>query len=1754
MCKHEALWLMCGLALGAAAAAESVDESLPGEAVERHLSSDGPVAEWLHEPELFEREAGDEFQLREVSGEALETVKLTDVIPPIHFESGVADIPENYVEMLRKVLDGVRDRRNVRLHLVGHADDQPLSDALARVFRDNAGLSRERAGEVAEFLQHALLLPPDAITFEWAGDTRPIASNASAQGRAQNRRVAVEVWYDQPKERIAQEEVLVREDFKKIKVCRAETLCKLRFLEGHSRRARVKNLVPPLHYADETTAVSEEFIEHIRKGLHNLRDKQNVVVKFVGYSDDAPLTGRNERIYGDHVALSKARSHRVVLAVQEALKLPSSALASEGRGSSAPLARNDTEQGRALNRRIEVQFWHDDPLQDLPDGLQLCPATDGVEWVTKVYDPPWGTIAPLQLESGRPVIPSGYAEQLGRALGDIGDKTNARLRFVGYTGNERLDRRTAAIYGDDVGLSAARARRAMEAISQQLELSAAQAEHEGRGFVHSGDVVNAGFVQGDTSHVVVQVVFDELAILDDYEGVDITKVKRELSPKNSFGLNLMHISVDGEPLDDPDRSSSDVQRCTDVAMDKADIQFQFDNLTSRPRLSVTASPSVVAFHPLDEGLLVGQLVRFSVYANYWHFIERAEVRIFRAEQSVQDAPLAVVPVDSGGLAEWQPVVSESSMSGRALNFVLRAYGKDGQFDDTRVRALSMIRGEPDPVSPAYAYDVVAEQNVESLAEDGEIGVTTGLPSEDASATEATAEAEPEGNVLFDTGDWAPDLSEGVRSVHDGAAMPEGDLLAGYGENSLALQNIRLGSGTVKVQGTGIPPRHSVWIAGRQVPVDPQGDFVAEAVLPTGMHTVEVAVRDEGGNETLYLRDLEFEQRDRFYVGIADFTLTESRTTGAAEQLQGENTSFAYDSPFDGRLAFYLNQEFADHWRLTASADTREGPAEDLFSNFLDKSPDSLFRRIDPEYHYPSFGDDGTVEESTPTLGKFFVKVNHDESHAIWGNFRIGYLENELAQVDRGLYGGNAHWQSEDTTEFGEKRISLDAFMAEPGTIGGRDEFRGTGGSLYYLRNQDILSGSERVRVEMRDQDSGLVTAVLNLRPLVDYDVDYLQGRILLAEPLSSTEDDAALVRSGGVSGNEAYLVVRYEYAPGFADIDALNTGGQGHVWLNDHIKLGLTASSSDEGQGESSLQGADLVLRTSANSWLKLQGGRSEGLVSSALYSDDGGFGFVGQDELAFTGASADGYRADLSVGLGDILPSARGRLTFYTQELGAGYSAPGFATLTDQQNYGGALQIPLGPWVNVYAKADRRVQDLGLETTAQEVDLGFRLSERWSVSTGVRKEMREDNSPVVPLTQELGERTDAVVQLGFDSLSSWRTYTFAQDTLEKTDSREDNGRIGLGGAYEFGDRLRMNMEVSDGDVGAGGKLGTNYQLSDRTNLYLNYALENERTDNGLRSRSGNLVSGVKRRLSDSGSVYLEERYQDTDLLSGLTHATGVTLAGKDRWNMGANMEVGTLTDVQTGAQTERKAGGLRVAYAVDTVQLSSGIEYRFDDAEQLDATRTERTTWLFRNNFKYQLTPNWRLLGQLNYSFSDSSLGQFYDGAYTEAVVGYAYRPVNHDRLNLIAKYTYFYNVPTTDQVTLQDTAAQFLQKSHIAALDLTYDLTDRWSIGGKFAHRIGQLSLEREDPQFFDNPAQLYLVRTDFRVGQNWEAMIEGRMLDMPDLNEQRLGALVGVFRYLGEGVKVGVGYNFTDFSDNLTDLSFTHQGVFINVVGAM
>ena len=80
------------------------------------------------------------------------------------------------------------------------------------------------------------------------------------------------------------------------------------------------------------------------------------------------------------------------------------------------------------------------------------------------------------------------------------------------------------------------------------------------------------------------------------------------------------------------------------------------------------------------------------------------------------------------------------------------------------------------------------------------------------------------------------------------------------------------------------------------------------------------------------------------------------------------------------------------------------------------------------------------------------------------------------------------------------------------------------------------------------------------------------------------------------------------------------------------------------------------------------------------------------------------------------------------------------------------------------------------------------------------------------------------------------------------------------------------------------------------------------------------------------------------------------------------------------------------------------------------------------------------------------------------------------------------------------------------------------------------------------------MYVLRTDYRFREKWELLVEGRLLDMTDISEHSAGTLLTVSRYLGEHFKVGVGYNFTDFSDDLTHLDYDAKGFFLNLTGAL
>ena len=217
-------------------------------------------------------------------------------------------------------------------------------------------------------------------------------------------------------------------------------------------------------------------------------------------------------------------------------------------------------------------------------------------------------------------------------------------------------------------------------------------------------------------------------------------------------------------------------------------------------------------------------------------------------------------------------------------------------------------------------------------------------------------------------------------------------------------------------------------------------------------------------------------------------------------------------------------------------------------------------------------------------------------------------------------------------------------------------------------------------------------------------------------------------------------------------------------------------------------------------------------------------------------------------------------------------------------------------------------------------------------------------------------------------------------------------------------------------------------------------------------------------------------------------------------------------------------------------------------------AANASRTTWLWRNTLGAQATPAWRLMGKFNLSQSSNSNSAFFDGDYREIVLGAAYRPIDNDRWNTLVKYTNLYNVPSPGQVGANNVVADFAQRSQVFAIDTIYDLKPWLSIGGKYALRVGDLKTTKADGEWFSSRADLFILRADWHWVKEWDAVLELRDLRAREAQDARAGALVAVYRHVAEGVKLGLGYNWTNYSDDLTDLSYRSRGWFFNVLGTL
>jgi outer membrane protein OmpA-like peptidoglycan-associated protein len=1347
-------------------------------------------------------------------------------------------------------------------------------------------------------------------------------------------------------------------------------------------------------------------------------------------------------------------------------------------------------------------------------------------------------------ESGRDELLPAFHAQLDRIADSVRGKTGLRFFITGHADNQRLSAHARSVYHDNQGLSEARAFQVAQYLRVRLGLPAEAftIRGEGDGKPVADNNTPAGMAKN--RRVELELWYDQTQTTALPAPVD--RMNTLCGTEETASAAPLRITIDGKPETSADQpNEADHQRCVDVEANRNDIQIQFDPLKTDPALNVTAWPN---------GVVRGEAVELSTYSNYVHWIRKAEIRFFTVGQDSRERPFLVLPVKIGETLE---LTADGRLPATSL-YTLRVYDEHGRFDETALKPLTVL-DHPRPIGDE--------------------------------------------------------------------STPARERLTGYGQSTLRIRNITVNGGSVTVSGRNAAKGEVVHALGTIVPVDDQGRFVVRQLLPAGTHTVNVDVDTPDGGHTEYVRNLTIAPDSWFYVALGELTVSPNHTTGPALLVTEDTDRYGKATEVDGRGAFYAKGKVHDDYLVTLSVDTTERPIEKLFTNVASKDPRFLLERIDADKAYPVYGDDSTSEWDAPTNGQVYARVEHNDSRATWGNFQTAWTGLELNQFSRSLYGGDLLLKSDGATSAGERRSTTDAFGAEPGTLDSREEFRGTGGSLYYLHRQDITRGSERLWIEIRDQTSSIPLQRTQLIPGLDYDLNYLQGTILLRAPLSSVADGSGLIQIGSLSGNPAYLVATYEYSPGLNAAQSNVYGVRNSTWLNDFLRVGLSGYRQGEGIDRQIVGGLDATLRYRPATYLDLEFARSDG-TGSQLSSIDGGFGF---NQTSTPDTLANAGRLQGAIDLSDIWQSARGRGSVYWQDRQAGFSGAGALATTDAiKQQGAAFSVPLNARTSIDVKADDKSSTTD-RIDGEEASVHYQMNDSWGASVGARYDDRHnDVANASTLLSENGARTDAIVRFDYkppappkDPKSpqtqspalkpspattaisrtpaapgnvapgnsgtsapattfatgplsaasmqpgantydvthatvpaqtaadvaarpaSWQAYTYVQDTLDRTGDREANDRIGVGAQKQINDHFRLGSEISEGSGGFGGQLTGDYRIDDRSNVYLAHSIVTERDDSTYQGRFNDTVVGSRIKLSDQVSVYDEARDGHGAGPQSATNAFGVDLAPNDRWNYGVKWETGTISDPVAG-DLSRHAVSVSTGYKEKAVRFASSLEFRHENG-----TAGDRDTWLSRNAGSYQVSPDWRLMAKTNFSFSSASQGNFYDGNFVDASLGGAFRPVANDRWNTLLQYRYYYTLPSPGQVGLTDSTLDYAQRSHVISLDSIYDLVSWLSLGGKYAQRYGELQDTRVGGPWLSSRADLIILRGDLHIVREWDVMIEGRRLTVYEAQDRRSGLLLAVYRHMSKNVKLGVGYNCTDYSDDLTDLSYRSRGPFVNIM---
>ncbi|MEO1332975.1 MAG: hypothetical protein AAFV32_05600 [Myxococcota bacterium] len=833
-------------------------------------------------------------------------------------------------------------------------------------------------------------------------------------------------------------------------------------------------------------------------------------------------------------------------------------------------------------------------------------------------------------------------------------------------------------------------------------------------------------------------------------------------------------------------------------------------------------------------------------------------------------------------------------------------------------------------------------------------------------------------------------------------------------------------------------------------------------------------------------------------------------------------------------SFYYRGRLSTDVELTAGADAdvesiffrTDGdprPFRGVAARLLGHDSRRIFRDLDPENYYPTYGDASEAIDERESGGRFFFRLRVKESILRWGGVNTALDDAWVGRYVRSLYGFGGELRTDD-----ELGVRGTVFAAQPDSAAARDEFLVTGSSLYLLRHQPVVEGSVRITLETLDELSGLAVSTSALLEGTDFEVDHASGRIVLDPsrvPLAGAPQLTAL--GGGAARRR--ILVEYEYLPSGSIDEDWSVGANLRKNIG-NTEIGITAVSELQGaRGERETRQNYGLLATSIRSqWgeslrLRVDVARSEGQSHAGARSLDGGLRF--DDGPGDPPEDGVAVATEVSSELGPLSLRAYGRF----RQAGFSDSRTTRGERLAQAGLRSAARWSGNQgWLLVDHSETRRVDaELRVENTAVAG-----ASKRFSnVDTSVEARWIRD-----PRRSE--SRSIVGAQIGW--LVQPRL-TLTARRAQPVSGELPPGENALGLDYVDPESLHGRGELGVDDHGRPfGRAELGVPLANHDELYAGLERPASRSDSlfarpGATDRLDSLLLGGRRQLADGTRLYAEQRVSADARERRTQRAVGFDLPlGAARWFLSYSRSALDLDPIDA-LSAGRDALSVGVGFGQERIRARLNIDARRDGGEQ--------ALYALGGSGRLDIFPRAGLALALALRGGESFVGVS-DRATTarawEGSAGFAWRTLPH--LSWFGRYSF-----DVSQDPLTEELADERSRTQIVATALAWDVHRRWTIGPKASYRVTRAEVEATE---LSDYAALVALRGDYHMSETWDLSVEGRTCLSPGSSlDAQYGALSEAALHVLRWLRLGIGYNFSPIgASSVQCQSPTARGLFI------